>query len=57
MRQRFGRKLTFLFVNTSNVFYDEKTDSYMYYDTDSYDVYNQCRNSMPLILKLDVDSS
>ena len=57
MRQRFGRKLTFLFVNTSNVFYDEKTDSYMYYDTDSYDVYNQCRNSMPLILKLDVHSA
>ena len=43
-----------MFINTSNVFYDKKTDSYAYYDTDSYDVYNQCRNTLPLLLKLDV---
>ena len=54
MKHRFGKKLTFMFINTSNVFYDKKTDSYAYYDTDSYDVYNQCRNTLPLLLKLDV---
>lgn len=43
-----------MFINTSNVFYDKKSDSYAYYDTDSYDVYNQCRNALSLLLKLDV---
>lgn len=36
------------------MFYDEKTDSYAYYDTNSYDVYNKCRNIKSLLLKLDV---
>ena len=52
--RKFGKKLTFLFVNTSNVYYTASDDSYAYYDTDSYDDNNACRNACVIVMKLEV---
>ena len=52
--RKFGKKLTFVFLNTSNVYYTASDDSYAYYDTDSYDDNNACRNACVIVMKLEV---
>lgn len=42
----------FLFVNTSNVFYDRNRDDYFFYDENGYDAHNNCRNKRSILLKL-----
>lgn len=49
---RFGKKLTFLFVNTSNVFFDSQSNQYWYYENNAYDTHNSCLNNAPILLKL-----
>ena len=52
--RRFGKKLTFLFVNTSNIYYNAAEKSYAYYETNAYDNNNQCKNACVIVLKLQV---
>ena len=52
--RKFGKKLTFVFLTTSNVYYTASDDSYAYYDTDSYDDNNACRNARVIVMKLEV---
>lgn len=52
MTHRFSKCLVFLFVNTSNVFYDRNRDDYFFYDENGYDAHNNCRNKRSILLKL-----
>ena len=57
MIDRFAKTLTFIFVNTSNVFFDAKLDAYFYYDVDAYDSHNACLNMRSILVKLFVGVS
>ncbi|KAK8822372.1 hypothetical protein WA577_005536, partial [Blastocystis sp. JDR] len=50
--RKFAKTLTFIFVNTSNVFFDAKLDAYFYYDADAYDSHNACLNMRSILVKL-----
>ena len=57
MIDRFSKTLVFVFVNTSNVFFDSKQDAYFYYDSDAYDSHNACLNMRSILVKLFVGLS
>ena len=57
MIDRFAKTLTFIFVNTNNVFFDAKQDAYFYYDADAYDSHNACLNMRSILVKLFVGVS
>ena len=44
--------MTFIFINTSNVYYDKVEGKYWYFENHAYDVHNESLNSQPLLLKL-----
>ena len=53
---RFGKKLTFVFINTSNIYYCTDSNQYWYYENHAYDVHNTCLNAAPILLKCDANS-
>ena len=52
--RRFGKRLTFFFVNTNNIYYNPTDGSYAYYETNAYDDNNQCKNACVVAMKLHV---
>lgn len=52
--RKFGKKLTFLFLNTSNVYFSSNSNSYAFYETDSYNRNNECQNACVILMKLQV---